>query len=77
MLAGIQSQSLNEKNEFIFSVTFRRYGPGPAYQQTSQCLNKWNVFRNRSLQFVRLILIVCYQKLRNFGILQNLLMIPF
>ena len=54
-----------------------RLNPGPAYQQTSQCLNKWNVFRNRSLQFVRLILIVCYQKLRNFGILQNLLMIPF
>ena len=28
--------------------------PGPVHQDTPQCLNEWNVFKNRGLHFIHL-----------------------
>ena len=51
--------------------------PGPVHQDTLQCSNEWNVFKNRCL-YILLILtsIVCYSKWKNFFISLNLLMLP-
>ena len=32
----------------------RILNPGPVYRDTLQCMNKWNVFKNRGLHFIHL-----------------------
>ena len=48
---------------------------GPVHQDTSQYLSEWNVFGSMSYILSTLIPIACYQRSRNFVILQNLIML--
>ena len=70
-IAELKHKNSNSFFQFLLVLGDISLNPGPVHQGTLQCSNELIAYI-----LCILILIVCYQKLRNFVILQNLLILP-
>ena len=73
----LKYQNLNSFSHLLLLLSGNiSLNPGPVHQDTLQCSNEWNVFKNRGLHFINLNINSLLYKSKNFVISQNLLMLP-
>ena len=54
-ISKLKYQNLNSFSHLLLLLSGDiSLNPGPVYQDTLQCLNEWNVFKNRGLHFIHL-----------------------